>query len=83
MNAWLLAATILLIALVAPGLVCALARPFDGLVALELAAAITTLVLLILAEGLHRSSFADLAIASAVASFIGSLAFVRLLERQP
>jgi multisubunit Na+/H+ antiporter MnhF subunit len=83
MNPWLVAATILLVALAAPGLVCLRARPLDGLVALELASAVVALVLLLVAEGFHRGAFVDLAIVAAVASFIGSLAFVRLLEREP
>ena len=81
MNPWLVGTTILLVALVAPGVVCTRARPLDGLVALELASVVTTLALLLLAEGVHRPAFVDLAIVSATASFVGLLAFVRLLER--
>jgi multicomponent Na+:H+ antiporter subunit F len=53
----------------------------DGLVALNLAGTIVTLVLLLLAEGTHRQPFFDLAVVSAVLSFAGGLAFARFLER--
>jgi len=49
-------------------------------VALSLTGVIATLVLLLLAEGFHRQPFVDLAVAPAVMSFIGSVAFVRFLE---
>ena len=48
---------------------------------LELAGTITTLVLLIIAQGTHRQPFFDLALVSALLSFGGGLAFARFLER--
>jgi multicomponent Na+:H+ antiporter subunit F len=60
---------------------CVRAPVMDGLVALNLAATIVTLVLLLLAEGTHRQPFFDLAIVSAVLSFAGGLTFARFLER--
>jgi multisubunit Na+/H+ antiporter MnhF subunit len=83
MNPWLAAAAILMAALVLPGIVCVVGRPLDGLVALELACVGSTLALLLVAEGLHRKAFADLAIVAAISSFVGCLAFVRLLSRGP
>lgn len=50
-------------------------------VALQLAAIIDTLVLLLLAEGLDRPLLFDLALVLAVLSFAGGLAFARFLER--
>jgi multicomponent Na+:H+ antiporter subunit F len=82
MNEWLVAATVLIVAL-APCLgLCLLGRPVDGLVALELAGVITTAVLLLLAEGFHRQPFVDLALVFAVLNFAGGLAFARMLERR-
>jgi multisubunit Na+/H+ antiporter MnhF subunit len=81
MTPWAVAA----IALFAVLLVCvvlpALVDPIDGLIALELAGTTGTAILLLLAEHLHRQPFADLAIVFAAVSFVGSLAFARLLER--
>jgi len=81
MNAFLIAATILL-ATLAPLLVVAhVRRPIDGLVALETAGAVTTLVLLCLSVGMDESIFFTVAIVAAVASWIGGLVFVRFLGR--
>jgi multisubunit Na+/H+ antiporter MnhF subunit len=80
-NAWLIAATVLLAGL-GPCLVVALRAPtVDALVALELGSALVTLVLLLLAEGFGRSPYFDLALVLAAVSLVGSLAFARLLAR--
>jgi len=80
-NAWLAAASALLI-LVLP---CAVAAMRGGMVerllGVELGGVLTTLSLLMLAEGFDRSIYFDLALVFAVMSFVGSLAFVRFLER--
>jgi multicomponent Na+:H+ antiporter subunit F len=55
--------------------------PMDRLVGLELASVIVCLILLLVAEGLHRPSFFDLALALAMLSFAGGLVFARFLER--
>jgi multisubunit Na+/H+ antiporter MnhF subunit len=82
MNEWLVAA-IALLALLGPCLlVCALANPASGLIAMELAGTIVTSILLVLAAGVHRQSFVDLALVFAALSFTGALAFARLLERR-
>ncbi|HEX3316425.1 MAG TPA: MrpF/PhaF family protein [Solirubrobacteraceae bacterium] len=81
MNGWLIAATILLAALL-PLLVVALRSPVaDALVAVELASVIATLALLLLAEGFHHNYLFDVALVMAVITFVGSLAYVRMLER--
>jgi len=80
-NAWLIAAAVLLVAL-GPCLYVALSGSIvSALAALELASTVTTLVLLCIAQGLRRDPFMDLALVSAVLSFAGSLAFARFLER--
>ncbi|MEA2508926.1 MAG: multicomponent Na+:H+ antiporter subunit [Actinomycetota bacterium] len=53
----------------------------DRLVGLELASVIVCLILLLLAQGLHRPPFFDLALALALLSFAGGLVFARFLER--
>jgi multisubunit Na+/H+ antiporter MnhF subunit len=82
MNEWLVAATVLLVAFVPCGALCYRGSPLDGLVGLEVAGVITTVILLLLAEGFHRQPFVDLALVFAVLQFVGSLAFVRMLERR-
>ncbi|HEU4978958.1 MAG TPA: monovalent cation/H+ antiporter complex subunit F [Solirubrobacteraceae bacterium] len=82
MNPWLIAATILLIALLAP-LYVALRRPLmDALIALEVVGVVQSMVLMLLAQGFHRISLMDPALVLAVMSFIGALAYVRLMERR-
>ena len=82
MKEWLVAGVVL-IALLAPCVgVCALAGVVDGVIALELASVLTTTALVALSEGLRRQPFVDLALVFALLSFVGSLAFVRLLERR-
>jgi multisubunit Na+/H+ antiporter MnhF subunit len=56
-------------------------RPIDGLVALELAGAVVTLVLLCLAEGFHRSAYFDVPVVCAALTWVGGLVFARFLGR--
>jgi multisubunit Na+/H+ antiporter MnhF subunit len=81
MNAWLIATTVVLTGLL-PCLWVAMRGTIVGaLAALELASTITTLALVMIAQGLHRDPFMDLALVSAILSFAGALTFVRFLER--
>jgi multisubunit Na+/H+ antiporter MnhF subunit len=81
-NPWLVAATVLLSALVLPLWVLVRAPIMDALVALEVAGVITTTVLLLLAEGFHRTALFDPAVVLGVMTAIGALVDVRLLERR-
>lgn len=81
MNEWEIAATVLGFALIPCGAVAFLSDPPHGLAALELAGVLTTSILMLLAEGLHRQPFIDLAVVFAPMSLVGSLLFARLMER--
>ncbi len=81
MNAWLLAATVLLLSLVPCGMVTFSKRPVDRLVGLEMTGLIATLLLVLLAQGFHRVPFYDLALALALLAFGGGMVFARFLER--
>lgn len=81
MNGWLWGAAILIVALVPLTLVAARARLGAALVAIECASTDAVLALLLLAEGTHSQSFADVALVLAVMSFIGAIAFLQFLER--
>jgi multicomponent Na+:H+ antiporter subunit F len=81
MNAWMVATTALLIGLLPCLWVAMRGTIVSALAALELASTITTLALVLIAQGLHRDPFFDLALVSAVLSFAGALAFARFLER--
>jgi multisubunit Na+/H+ antiporter MnhF subunit len=80
-NVWLSAATVLLVGLLPCLWVAMRGTIVSALAALELASTITSLALLLIAQGLRRDPFVDLALVSAVLSFAGALAFARFLER--
>jgi multicomponent Na+:H+ antiporter subunit F len=80
-NVWLLAALALILGLVPCAIVTFREAPMDRLVGLELASVIVCLVLLLVAQGIHRPPFFDLALAAALLSFAGGLVFARFLER--
>lgn len=79
MNVWLLAATVLLAGLVPCGWVLLRGRLLDALVAFELTSTLVTVVLVLLAEGFHRSSYFVVPLVLAALSFVGALVFVRFL----
>jgi multicomponent Na+:H+ antiporter subunit F len=81
MNAWLVAGAALLAALVPLGVFAFRGPIADRLVAMELAGVLETLALLALAEGFDRDVYFDLAVVMGVLSFVGSLVYVRFLER--
>lgn len=81
MNQWLLAAVILALCLIPCVGVCFFAGPFAGLAALEVASAMTTAILILLAESFRRQPFIDLALVFSPLSVIGAIAFARILER--
>ena len=81
MNAFLWAATGLVVLILPLLAVAAVRRPIDGLVALELAGVLLVLTLLCLAEGFHRSFEYSLAIMAAVLATVGGLVFARFLGR--
>lgn len=81
MNPWLVAAAVLLLGLVPCFVVAARSPSPDGLVALQLAAVVVALAILLLAVGFDRSIYADAAILISLLSFAGGMAFVRFLQR--
>lgn len=81
MNPWFSAATVLIVCLFPCLLVCSRGDALHRLVGLEAAGLIACMALLLLAEGFHRPSFTDLALALALLSFAGGLVFVRFLGR--
>jgi multisubunit Na+/H+ antiporter MnhF subunit len=78
-NVWLIGATVLAGGILPCLWVCLRAPFLDAVVALELAGAIVTLVLLLLAEGFHRSSYFALPITLAALAFVGTMVFLRFL----
>ena len=81
MNAFAVAAMVLLAGFVPLGIVALRSRPIDGLVALEAGGTLTVLILLCLAEGLHRSFEFGIAVVAALLSWVSGLVFARFLGR--
>jgi multicomponent Na+:H+ antiporter subunit F len=81
MNAWLIAATVLLISLGPLLLACFRGDPIDRLVGFEAASAITVMILMLLTLGFQRVDLMDVALAAALLSFGGGLVYARFLER--
>jgi len=80
-SVFLIAASVLLVAMIVPGIVCIRARTIDGVVALQLCSTLATLTLLCLAEGFHRSIYFNVALVCAASSWIGGLIFARFFGR--
>lgn len=81
MNAFGVAATVLLLGFVPLGFVCLRGRPIDGVVALELCGALATTVLICLGESFHRSSYFDVPVVCAVLTWVSGMIFARFLGR--
>lgn len=81
MNAFVWAATGLLLGFFPLLVVAFRRRPIDGLLALEMGSILLVLVLVCLAEGLHRSFEYGVAIVASVVTTIGGLVFARFFGR--
>jgi multisubunit Na+/H+ antiporter MnhF subunit len=81
MNEWTLAALALLVAgLIPVGIAVLAGDVMSAAAAFSLAGPVCSLILLLLAEGLHRQPFVDLAVVLSVVSTGGSLVLARFLE---
>jgi multicomponent Na+:H+ antiporter subunit F len=78
-NVWLVGATVLLVGLLPCLWLGVRGSASEALVGMELAGALVTVVLLLLAEGFHRTSYFALPLVSSVLVFVGALVFVRVL----
>ena len=56
-------------------------RTIDALIAMQIATVLTTLVLLLVEQGLQRQSFFDVSLALAVLGFPSTLLFARVYRR--
>jgi multisubunit Na+/H+ antiporter MnhF subunit len=80
-NAFEIAALALVTGFVPLLWVCLREREIDGVVALELAGSVATLVLVCLAEGYHRGIYMAVAVVCAAVTWISGLVFARFLGR--
>jgi multisubunit Na+/H+ antiporter MnhF subunit len=80
-NAFLIAATVLIAMVTLPAIVMLRASIIEAVVALELVSTTLVLAVLCLCEGFHRSTYFNVPIIAAVGKWIGSLVFVRFVGR--
>jgi multisubunit Na+/H+ antiporter MnhF subunit len=81
MNAWEVAALVLVVVTLPCAGVCVLAGATAALAAFEVASTVATTTVMALSEGFHRQPFIDLAVVLALLSLVGGLAFARMMER--
>ncbi len=81
MNAWMIAAIVLLIALVPCGWLALTSTVYKRLVGLETAGIICTLELMLLTMAFNRMPMMDLAIALGLLSFGAGMVFAHFLAR--
>ncbi len=81
MNAFVVAAIVMLAAVIPCGIVLCRGTVMDAVVAYEAISAIAVMVLVLLAEGFRRPGEFELPVLLAVLLFGSGLVFVRLLER--
>jgi multisubunit Na+/H+ antiporter MnhF subunit len=80
-NVWLWAAAALLLGFLPCGWLALRASRVDALVGLQTAGTMSTLVLVLLSEGFHRSSYMGLALTLSLLGFVGPLLIARFLGR--
>jgi multisubunit Na+/H+ antiporter MnhF subunit len=81
MNAWLIAAIVLLFALIPCGIVALQGDALQRLLGLEMGGLISVIEMVLLSEWMGNPNFLDLPLSLALLAFGGSLVFVRFLER--
>jgi multisubunit Na+/H+ antiporter MnhF subunit len=80
-NAFVIAAIVMLVAVIPCGIVVVRGKVMDAVVAYEAVSSIVVMVLVLLAEGFRRSGEFELPVLLAVLLFGSGLVLVRFLER--
>ena len=81
MNVWLWSALLLAVAILPCVWIMLFGSNMDALIALQCASTISLLSLLLLAQGLSRASFADVAILLVLLAYPAALLFAHFFER--
>ena len=82
-GAFVAAAIVLIVCLVVLTGVALWADPVDGVPALQLGGAVTTMALVCLSIGLESTAMTGVAVICALMSWLGGLVYVRFMEREP
>ena len=81
MNAFVIAAIAMLVAVIPCGIVMVRGKVMEAVVAYEAISSVIIIVLVLLAQGFDRSGEFELPVLLAILILGGSLVFVRFLER--
>ena len=81
LTAWLVSAAVLLAGMTLCGLAAARRPAFEAIVALEMAGTLVTIALVCLAVGFQRSAYGNVPVIAAVLNWVGSLVYIRFLDR--
>ena len=81
MNVWYAAAAPILLCLIPCVIVAVRGTTVDALIALEVATAVTVVVLLLAEQGMQRQTFFDVSLALAVLALPSTLLFARFYRR--
>lgn len=81
MNAFLITAIVMLVALIPCGIVVLRGSAMDAVVAFEAIASVVVIVLILVAQGFNRTGEFELPVLSAVLIYGSGLVFVRFMER--
>ena len=81
MNIWFVFSIFLLLCLIPCGIVSLRGSEMERLLGLQSAQLIMVFAVFLIAEGLQRAIFLDVALTLAIMSFASSLVFIRFLER--
>ncbi|HVX87257.1 MAG TPA: monovalent cation/H+ antiporter complex subunit F [Phycisphaerae bacterium] len=81
MNVWLWCAWVVLLALLPAGWMAFRGPVEERLAGLELASSVAIVALMMMAQGVARSSFFDIALALTLLSFGGGMVFARFVQR--
>lgn len=81
LTPWIASAAFLIVGMTICGVVAFRRGTFPALVALELAGTLVTLALVCLVVGFQRAAYGDVPVIAAVLNWLGSLVYVRFLDR--
>jgi len=81
MNIWIDAAILLSGGLFVCGIMCLKGNLINRVTALQLGNVVSSIIILLLAEGFHNDIFFDSALCLVIISFPGTLIYIRFLEK--
>jgi multicomponent Na+:H+ antiporter subunit F len=79
-NEWIVAGAGFAFLVLPAGLLAMRGGLFERVIAMQLASTFGTLALVVLAQGFERDVYFDLAVVTAVLSFVGTMFYLKIME---